>query len=424
MAAPRKPNILLIVADDLGYGDLGCYGAKVTHTPHLDDLARRGVRFTDFHANGPVCSPTRCALLTGQYQQRLGIVGALGEHDPGLTVGVPTIANCLAGEGYASGLVGKWHLGLDMRYCPLKHGFQLFHGHRHGAIDYVSHITKYGGHDWWHNEEPRDEQGYCTQLITDHSEAFIRAHAHQPFFMFVAHSAIHFPWMAPGDPAHRRRGVRYDGLDRLGPHGPEAVGRVVQRMIEALDESVGRMVAVLRELDLERDTLIVFLSDNGGIVEMAGGYTQISSNGELRNQKGSLYEGGHRVPALACWPGRIAPGRTETRPAATMDLMPTFLRLAGAGLPTDACVDGVDLSDLLLRGADLPRRPLFWASGTQGAVRDGAWKLFTLGDQAELYRLDDDVREARNLADQHPGEVNRLGALLARWRKDVGLPTS
>ena len=228
-----KPNIVVILADDLGYGDLGCYGATRLKTPHVDRLAREGLRFTDFHSNGSVCSPTRAALLTGRYQQRSGIDEALSEKSPGLRADERTIAEYLKQAGYATGAFGKWHLGSkpDSAALPNRQGFDVFHGSRHGGIDYTSHVDRYGRLDWWHDEKPVIEPGYATDLLTDHAVQFIGRHREEPFFLYLAHTAIHFPWMTPEDRAHREEGKNYDNATKVGPHSPEEITQVVNRMI-------------------------------------------------------------------------------------------------------------------------------------------------------------------------------------------------
>jgi len=420
----NRPNIILIVADDLGYGDVGCYGNTVNATPHIDALADGGMKFTDFHSNGPVCSPTRAALLTGRYQQRAGIESALGEDEQGLSSSELTVSTCLQNAGYATGMFGKWHLGMSLEEGPNRHGFQQFIGHRHGALDYRSHVTKYGAVDWWQNEELCNEEGYCTELITDHAVRFIEEQQRSPFFLFVSHSAIHFPWMAPEDPAHRRPGVRYEDLSRLGPHAPEEVGRVVRKMIESLDDSVGRIMGTVRNLGLEQETFVFFTSDNGGIRKYAGGFNEISSNGPFRDGKGSVYEGGHRVPAIAYWPGTFAPGTTTSEATLTMDLFPTCLSLAGVDSPNDLHLDGMDLRSVMLEEMPLPERSLFWRLGRKRAMRKAEWKLCAHGRERELYNLSEDRSETEDLSRANPKILEALEADLSHWEQEVGQYTA
>jgi arylsulfatase A-like enzyme len=429
-----RPNIVLILADDLGYGDPGgLYGGRA-ETPHLDRLAREGLAFTDFHSNGAMCSPTRAALLTGRYQQRMGIEEVLGEGDRGLggeaARGEITLARYLRDAGYATGMTGKWHLGYAPEDGPPHFGFDEFRGHLHGAVDYLSHIDTFGRADWWHNAKHAREEGYVTSLVTDHAIRFLEAHRDEPFFLYLSHLAIHFPWQVPEDGPHREEGKRYRDVSgpfsRLGPHPPAESGRVVRRMIEELDGNVGRVMAALRALDLDRQTLVFFASDNGGIVEYRGGYSEISSNGPLRGAKGQVYEGGHRVPAVARWPGRIAAGAVTDATTMTMDLLPTFLELAGVELPAadgPNRLDGTSLLPLLFHGDSLPPRALCWRAGRRGAAaaRQGPWKLVRPdpGGTPELYNLTDDIGETRDLAGAFPDRVAALQRALADWESEV-----
>lgn len=417
----NPPNIILIVADDLGYGDVGFYGNTANATPHIDALSAGGLKFTDFHANGPVCSPTRAALLTGRYQQRVGIESALGENEQGLSSRELTMATCLQKAGYSTGMFGKWHLGMSLDEGPNRHGFEQFIGHRHGALDYRSHVTRYGAVDWWRNEALCDEEGYCTELITDHAVQFIEEQQRHPFFLYVSHSAIHFPWMAPEDPAHRKPGVRYEDMSKLGPHAPEEVGGVVRKMIESLDDSVGRVMGTVRDLGLEQETFVFFTSDNGGIRKYAGGFNEISSNGPYRDGKGSVYEGGHRVPAIAYWPGTIAPRTTTDETAMTMDLFPTYMSLAGTALPKDHHLDGVDLGSVLHEEMTLPERSLFWRLRQKKAVRKGEWKLCAHGSERELYNLSEDPSETEVLSSVNPEILKALESDLLDWERNVAL---
>ena len=432
---PSRPNVVLILADDLGYGDIGRYGGRA-RTPHLDRLAGEGLVFSDFHANGPVCSPTRAALLTGRYQQRMGIDNALGEGQTGLghprAKGEITVAEYLRRAGYRTGIVGKWHLGYEPEQNPLNFGFDEFRGMLHGAVDYHSHVNTFGRFDWWHDRSLVKEEGYVTDLITEHSLSFLERHRKVPFFLFVSHLAIHSPWQTPDDVGQREVGKKYRDvsgpLNKLGPHPPDKAGAAVRRMIEEMDKGVGRITAKLRELGLAENTLVFFTSDNGGIREYRGGYYDISSNGPLRGGKGALSEGGHRVPAIAAWPGCIRAGITTSETALTMDLLPTLLLLAGAPLPAEDGpnrLDGTSLSSLLLGGQSLPPRTVFWAAHNSLAVRSGSWKLLVEpGSDSRLYDLDTDIAESRDLAGLYPERVAAMEAELHAWRGEVagGVP--
>lgn len=422
-ADAQRPNIVFILADDLGYGDLGCYGATETRTPHIDRLAAEGMRFTDFHSNGSSCSPTRAALLTGRYQQRSGVETALSENSPGLRAGELTIADHLKAAGYATGVFGKWHLGSrpDSPALPNRRGFDEFRGSRHGGVDYASHVDRYGRLDWWRNDTAVEEAGYATDLLTDHAVDFIERHRGGPFFLYLPHLAIHFPWMTPEDAAYRRVGGDYDNLSKVGPHSPPDLRPVVRRMIESLDDSVGRVMEALRKNDLDRDTLVIFTSDNGGYLRYSGGFLHISSNGPLRGQKIGMHEGGHRVPCIARWPGRIVAGATTDVTTMTMDWLPTFVDLIGQVPPAAGdprALDGVSLAPLLFRGEPVPERTLFWRAGDFKAVRQGPWKVvIEHGGPAELYRLDRDLGEKTDLATKEPARLQDLLGRLAEWER-------
>jgi len=416
---PDRPNIVLILADDLGYGDLGCYGGSVA-TPHLDRLASEGIRFTDFHSNGPMCSATRAALLTGLYQNRFGrdFEGAIG-HDPhlGLPLEAVTLPELLKPLGYSTAIYGKWHLGNSLPLFPTRQGFDEFRGLLTGDGDHWTHISREGNEDWWHNEQIKMEEGYTADLLTKHSIDFLERHQDRPFFLYVPHLVIHFPWQGPKDPPHRRKGNDYTNdkwgvipdRNNVSPHSGA--------MIESLDSSVGAILDALKRLKLEENTLVFFASDNGGYIRYAGGFENISSNGPLRGQKTELYEGGHRVPAIVRWPGQIAPAVCDET-VLSFDLMPTFLRFASAPVQRG---DGVDVGDLLLHGTPLAERTLFWRRGDFSVARQGPWKLVVQREakSIELFHLGEDIGETRNLVDMHPEKVKLLTDQLDQWEVSV-----
>lgn len=419
----RKPNFVLIVADDLGYGDLGCYGSTANKTPHIDALAASGMRFTDFHSAGCMCSPTRAAMLTGQYQQRFNIEGPFGEspQQRGLPHEAITIAELLKTQGYATACFGKWHLGIQPPWLPTSQGFDVFRGLATGDGDFHTRVSRSGNEDWWHDNQREPAEGYTTDLLTRYSVEFIEAHREQPFFLYVPHLAIHFPWQGPGDPAHRKKGRNYDD-DKFGviPE-PGNVSPHVKAMIEALDKSVGEIISSLKKWQLEQHTLVVFTSDNGGYLTVEN-FRNISSNGALRGAKGELYEGGHRVPAVMSWPGKISPAVTAAT-AHSIDLLPTVVTLTG--FRDDALrVDGIDLAPLLFSGQALSDRMLYWRAFPQSAVRSGPWKLYKSDEGTELYNLDDDIGEKRNLASDKPDLVEKLSAAWSQWEIDVNKSAS
>ncbi|MCA9008337.1 MAG: sulfatase-like hydrolase/transferase [Planctomycetaceae bacterium] len=418
----ETPNIVLIMADDLGYGDVGCYGSLVNNTPHIDALAASGLRFTDFHSAGPMCSPTRAAMLTGQYQQRFGRIfdkalSGVDHRDRGLPHAAVTLAEMLKGQGYATGCFGKWHLGYQPPWLPTSYGFDMFRGLSSGDGDFHSHIDRSGNEDWWHNNEIEMAEGYTTDLLTRYSIEFIAAHQKQPFFLYVPHLAIHFPWQGPHDPPHRTKGKDYEA-DKWGViPDPGNVAPHIKAMVESLDKSVGAIIAELQKRNLTDRTLVIFTSDNGGYLTYGPHFKNISSNGVLRGQKTDLYEGGHRVPMAIAWPGKITPGVTA-QTAHSVDLLPTIARLTGIS-PEEITTDGIDLAPLLLAGKSLPDRTLFWRAGEQSAVRRGPWKLYRNKNITELYHLDDDLCERHDQAKEHPELVTDLRAAWNTWEGDV-----
>ncbi len=417
-----KPNVVLIVADDLGYGDVGCYGSKVNKTPSIDALAVSGVRFTDFHSAGPMCSPTRAAMLTGQYQQRFGrmfdtALSGKSHRDRGLPHKAVTIAEELKQQGYASACFGKWHLGYQLPWLPTSQGFDVFRGLGSGDGDFHTHIDRSGNEDWWHNNRIEMAEGYTTDLLTQYSVEFIKSHRDQPFFLYVPHLAIHFPWQGPSDPPHRRKGKSYHN-DKWGViPDPGNVAPHVKAMVESLDQSVGAIVAALEKWKLTDNTLLIFTSDNGGYLTYGPRFKNISSNGRLRGQKTQLYEGGHRVPTIISWPGRIKP-TVSAATAHSVDLLPTIATLAGVD-SADVQTDGIDLGPHLFADEPLPDRMLFWRARSQSAVRSGPWKLYRNGNRTELYNLDDDLGEQHNLVTENPERVKQLTAAWNRWENDV-----
>ncbi|MDF1823172.1 MAG: sulfatase-like hydrolase/transferase [Verrucomicrobiales bacterium] len=436
LQAGERPNLIIIMVDDMGYAGLSCFGNPYFNTPELDRLAAEGMRFTDFHSSGTMCSPTRAGLLTGRYQQRAGIEAVIHpksdhpEHRKGLQLSETTFAEVLREAGYTTGLVGKWHQGYPQNsgdFHPQHHGFDEFVGYHSGNIDFISHVGDHRRHDWWHGKKRTEEEGYSTHLINEYADDFVRRHAlsDKPFCLYIAHEAIHNPIQVPGDPVRRTEDewTRWDW--RSAPQ--EAVIEKYRGMTLPVDKGLGQLRQTLAELGETENTFIFFFSDNGGAKEFP------SNSPQFRGQKGSVYEGGHRVPAIAHWPGRIQPGTVSDQTLFSLDLMPTMLSLAGAedeNLP----LDGVDLSPLLFEEKALKYRTLFWASLGNGgdraeAVRSGPWKLVVHHPEAapgtfengrpELYHLGDDPAETTDLHLTHPDRsANMLGELKA-WYADT-----
>ncbi|WP_186804657.1 sulfatase-like hydrolase/transferase [Limihaloglobus sulfuriphilus] len=437
-AGTKRPNIILIMADDLGYGDLSCYGNDYIKTPNIDNLAARGVSFTDYHSNGVVCSPTRAALLTGRYQQRCGIERVVPEfpanpdnyqRNDGLMESETTIADVL-NKHYSTAMFGKWHLGSSAHFNPTKRGFEKFIGFKSGNIDFFSHVSQEGRHDWWHGCENVREEGYTDRLLTDYSLKFIEQHKDDPFFLYLPYEIPHYPYQSPGD---------YDGYQRQEKPEPrpgnvpkplgdrQDTDMAIKEMIEELDSYIGEISAKLRQLNIEKNTFIFFCSDNGAWPLAGAG-----SNGALGGIKGEVFEGGHRVPAIACWPGKIKPGLTH-QTAMSMDVFPTLLSITGIKPSGGLEFDGADLTPVLFENKHLAPRTLFWRYADQKAVRKGPWKLIKgirknpdtnklqneRGDYVSLYNLDHDISESKDISAMEPEIVNSLLEELVQWEKDV-----
>lgn len=413
-AAPVRPNIVFILADDLGYGDLGCYGATDVRTPHLDRLAREGVRLTDFYANGPVCTPTRAAFMTGRYQQRVGgLEWAIypGAKHLGLPGAEVTLAEMMREAGYATALAGKWHLGYTADRAPNAQGFERFFGLLSGNHNYFTHRENNGEADLWLDTRPVAMEGYSTRLITRHALDFLAAMQTRPFFLYLAYNAPHFPIQGPED------------ADRQVTLTEWAQGTRATyiKMVEALDAGIGEVLAALERHGLATNTLVVFTSDNGG--------DRFSRNVPLARGKGMLGEGGIRVPCLARWPGRIPAGKVSSQVGITMDWTATFLNLAGTKPPRGRALDGKDLLPILAGDKRGVKRTMFWRRvgpnwvTTHRAVREGNWKLILeRNGKRELYDLSRDIGETNNLAEIETAKVGRLSRMLDNWEKQMAPP--
>jgi arylsulfatase A-like enzyme len=413
--AGGKPNIVLILADDLGYGSLGCYGNTEVKTPNIDGLAASGMRFTDFHSNGALCSPTRAALMTGRYQQRCAWV-ADEELSPvfreqrkanpvqrwawGISTNELTLPVVLRKAGYRTALIGKWHLGYDPGFHPMNFGFGEFRGWVGGAVNYHTHLATHGTKelDWWRGRKIENEEGYSTDLLTKYATDSIARNKDIPFFLYLAHGAPHVP------------------LQGREPDGRKSPVETYKEMIRVLDESVGAVVAELGKHHLASNTLVIFCSDNGPAAPRG-----FAANGELRGKKGSLHEGGHRVPFIASWPGTIPGGATSDALLMTMDVFPTVAKLAGVRLPADRVMDGMDILPILNGGSAAVQRDLHWQSGDAWAVRRGSWKLTGERDKPlALMNLQKDIGEADNLLGRESARAEELLKAHAQWAQAVG----
>ena len=410
--AQTRPNVVLIVMDDVGYGDYGSYGAPDIRTPNIDRLAREGVRFTDFYA-APTCTPTRAALITGRYQQRVALEAPLPSPPAGGR-GLPatgrSLPQLLKNSGYATGLVGKWHLGYRPEFQPNAHGFDYFFGFLSGLIDYYQHTDQTGGHDLYENGSPAHVDGYSTDLFTERSVKFIEQNAQRPFFLEVAYNAAHWPFQVPDKPS-----VAPDNARFVQPHEDNtSTRRDYAAMLERADQGVGRIVDTLQKLGLTRNTLVIFTNDNGG--------EWLSRNAPLYHRKDTLWEGGIRVPLIMRWPDRIPARRTEAQVGITMDLTATILAAAGATVPPEARLEGINLLPIVEGRAPRVERTLFFritGSRQQRAVRQGDWKLLLDAGDVLLFNLRDDIGERTDLAKERPEIARRLRPLLTEWEKDV-----
>lgn len=414
-----RPNVVLIITDDVGYGDIGSYGARDIRTPSIDALARRGARFTDFYA-APQCTPTRAALITGRYQQRARLERALGSNAASLELGLaPTgrsLPRLLKNGGYATALVGKWHLGYKPEFGPNAHGFDYFYGFLSGYVDFYHHTRGDGTPDFFENTTAVSDSGYMTDLITARAVRFIEQSAAGPFFIEVAYNAAHWPFQPPDKPSKAANNGAFQGPADSVP----ATRADYIAMLERADAGVGQIVATLNRLGLSRNTLVIFTNDNGG--------EWLSSNAPLFHRKDTLWEGGIRVPMILTWPARIPSGRTIAQPGITMDLTTTVLSATGTAVPDSAALDGVDLLPLIATRAAPKERPLFWRIATpirqQRAVRRGDWKLLVDGDDVLLFNLRNDIGERHDLAARQPAMVRELRRLLAEWERDVDAETA
>jgi arylsulfatase A-like enzyme len=414
-AASARPNIVLIITDDMGWADLGSYGATDIRTPNIDALAAAGARFTDFYANGVLCTPTRAGLISGRYQQRYSVEVALSSAaaagDAGLKASPYSLPALLRTNGYRTALVGKWHLGYTPVHSPNAHGFDYFFGLKSGYHDFYTHHGRDGKPDLWENEQPIQRTGYMTDLITAQSIAFIREHATQPFFIDVAYNAPHWPYQPPDRPTPAR-----DSASHLMPSDSATSTRAdYVAMVERMDQGVGEILRTLDSLGIAHNTLVIFTNDNGG--------EWLANNAPLFHRKWTVWEGGIRVPTIVRWPGRIAPGLVTDQVGITMDLTATVLAASGTSVPTAARLEGVNLLPVLEGRAPEMTRTLFWRTTAGGqnqkAVRRGDWKLVVDGTHEFVFNVRTDLGERRDVAGHRQDVARELRALLNAWERDV-----
>ncbi len=416
----QRPNIVFIVADDLGFADLGCYGGRDAAfgkvSPVLDALAANGIKFTQGYSNSPVCSPTRFALMTARWQYRLRGAAeepinskSKGSTTLGLPPEHPTLPSLLRDAGYRTALIGKWHLGYPPNFGPLKSGYEEFFGPMSGGVDYFSHCSNNGTHDLYFGDAEKHEEGYLTDLISRRAVDYVQRMARQdaPFFLSLHYTAPHWPWETRDD-AHLAAEVK-SNLFHL--HGGNV--ETYRRMIHHMDEGIGWIVEALRAQGQLDNTLIVFTSDNGG--------ERFSDNWPLVGGKMDLTEGGIRVPWIAHWPAVIRPGGVSRQPCMTMDWSATMLELGGATPHTGYPLDGVSLSGVLRDASHQFARPLYWRMLHRGqrALRDGDWKYLRVDGNDYLFNIPADERERANLAPRDPDRLARMRAAWEAWEATV-----
>jgi arylsulfatase A-like enzyme len=419
-AKTTKPNILVIVADDLGYGDIGVHGGKAVPTPNIDKLAKAGIRFTSGYVSAPYCSPSRAGMLTGRYQTRFGHefnphVGAEGKL--GLPLDQRTIANLLRSAGYATGLIGKWHLGFSKDHHPQSRGFDDFFGFLVGGHNYAlrkdaepKFASAMSQNLIYRGREVQKVDGFATDVFTDEAIGFMKRNQEKPWFLYLAYNAVHTPLEISGKLK-----------ERVPAEVKDPARRGYLALLLGLDDAVGRIMAHLRETGEDENTLIVFISDNGGsgLAPFLAYNTGI--NLPLRGNKGQTLEGGIRVPFFIAWRGKLPADRTYAYPVTTLDILPTACALAGAKTPQN--VDGVNLMPHLLgENQEAPHEALYWRFGPQKAIRKGNWSLVDWRDFEtktnsgwQLFDLSKDIGQKNNLAAKHPDRVAELSQAWQRW---------
>ncbi|MFB9292678.1 sulfatase [Persicitalea jodogahamensis] len=416
-----KPNIVLIIADDAGYADFGFQGSKSMKTPHLDQLAKEGMRFKQAYVSASVCGPSRAGLLTGKYQQRFGFeennvpgymsLFGITDDDMGLPLNQRTMADYLKGVGYRTALIGKWHQGNADRYHPTKRGFDEFYGFRGGARSYFA----FDGNNPFTRPEDRLERGfakyeesdqYLTDAFADETASFIERNKDAPFFVMLSFNAVHNPMQA------EKKDLEV--FPQLTGHRQQLAA-----MTLSMDRACGKVLAQLAELGLDKNTIVVFTNDNGGPSD-----ANASLNDPLSGTKANHLEGGVRVPFLARWPDQLPANSVYEFPISTLDLLPTFFAAAGGTLPDSAGLDGVNLLPYLIgQRTERPHEVLYWKKESRAAIREGDWKLIRFPDRpAELYRLDNDISEERDLATAHPEKVREMYKKLFAWELTLERP--
>jgi arylsulfatase A-like enzyme len=406
---------VLIITDDLGWADVGSYGATDLRTPNLDGLARDGIRLTDFYANGVTCSPTRAGLISGRYQQRFGIEAPLANAsragDRGLPATGRSLPQLLRNHGYATALIGKWHLGYGPEKSPNAHGFEYFFGLKSGYHDYYTHHDGDGESDLWENDQRIERQGYTTDLITERAARFIEEHKNEPFFIDVAYTAPHWPYQVPSNPS-----VAPDNARHVMPQDLTTSTRAdYVAMVEHLDRAIGELLASIERAGVADDTIVIFTNDNGG--------EWLSSSAPFFGRKWTVFEGGIRVPAILRWPGRIPAGKVSDQVGITMDLTASILAIAGTAVPPETGLEGVNLFPVWEGRQPEFERTLFWRAGEgpnrQVAVRRGDWKVLVDRSHTYVFNVRADLSERNDLAKWRQDIAQELRPLIAEWEASV-----
>lgn len=426
-----KPNVIVIITDDQGYGDLSCMGSEDFVTPNFDELAESGVRFSSMYSNSPVCSPSRASLMTGKYPGNAGVRSILAGHRTatGLTKQTPTIATALKDEGYSTALIGKWHLGLDEKCRPNKNGFDYFYGFMAGCIDYYSHIFYWGmadgktnpTHDLWeNNEEIYDNGKYFTELITEKGVDYIheKSEEDEPFFLCLSYNAPHYPMHAPEKYMKRFAHMPWDR-------------QVMAAMISAVDDGIGEIRDELKRQGILENTIIYFQSDNGpsresrNFLDGREDFYYGGTSGVFKGHKYSLFEGGIRVPSMISWPAKIPASQVIDEPVISMDIFPTIVN-AASGDASKYDIDGLDIMDVLVNESETPHDSIFWEMDNQTAIRKGKYKLVLNGvlveheecqDEVFLADLETDPSERNNLAYKLPEIAEEMKKEAEQWRE-------
>jgi arylsulfatase A-like enzyme len=406
----QRPNIIYIMTDDMGYGDLSGYGHKDYQTPNLDHLATQGIKFVNAYAAAPVCTPTRTAFMTGRYPARtpVGLVEPLTHSKRDSTYGItseyPSVATLMKGGGYETALIGKWHLGFLPQHRPTKNGFDYFFGFLDGGSDYISHLGLAGKHDLFENEKPVYPEGYLTDLFSQKAVAFIKQKHDNPFFLTLTFNAPHWPWQGPGDKPYP------DSLDYKAG-GSTAI---YAAMMKSLDKGIGNIMKALDEAQLSSNTIVIFTNDNGG--------ERYSDNGGLTGAKMALWEGGIRVPAFVRWPGKISAGEITQQVVVTMDWSATILSAGGVKPNKDFPLDGINLIPMLTSNKKIIERTIYWRvfqRNKQKAVRMGEWKYLQDAKGEYLFNLANDQGEKNNLKEKQQKIFMELKNKYAAWEKTI-----